>query len=76
MTREFTVFVGCSPDTVTGEDLRRYQLHLVDHADFPERGITGLKFFFGTTLGQEEWMAKMRPIYLPRTLPDVTKGKP
>jgi integrase/recombinase XerD len=29
--REFTVFLGHSPDAVTVEDLRRYQLHLVDH---------------------------------------------
>ncbi|MDR5777516.1 MULTISPECIES: tyrosine-type recombinase/integrase [unclassified Caballeronia] len=33
--------------------------------------ITGLKFFFGTTLAQEALMAKMRPIYLPRTLPVI-----
>jgi hypothetical protein len=37
--QEFTIFVGCSPDTVTVEDLRSYQLHLVDQVDFPERGI-------------------------------------
>jgi site-specific recombinase XerD len=33
--------------------------------------ITGLKFFFATTLGQGELMAKMRPSYLPRTLPVI-----
>ena len=35
--RQFTVFLGRSPDTATVEDLRRYQLHLVDRgfASFP-----------------------------------------
>jgi site-specific recombinase XerD len=74
VVRQFTVFLGRSPDTATVEDLRRYQLHLVDHGVSPislNAAITGLKFFFGTTLGQEALMAKMRPIYLPRTLPVI-----
>src|SRR6266850_1023736 len=29
--REFARFLGRSPDTATVEDLRNYQLHLVDH---------------------------------------------
>jgi integrase/recombinase XerD len=68
VVRQFTVFLGRSPDTATVEDLRRYQLHLVDHGVSPvslNAAITGLKFFFGTTLAQEALMAKMRPIYLP-----------
>ncbi|WP_179258184.1 phage integrase N-terminal SAM-like domain-containing protein, partial [Caballeronia sordidicola] len=28
VVREFTVFLGRSPDTATVEELRRYQLHL------------------------------------------------
>jgi integrase/recombinase XerD len=74
VVRQFTVFLGRSPDTATVEDLRRYQLHLVDHGVSPislNASITGLKFFFGTTLGQEALMAKMRPVYLPRTLPVI-----
>jgi len=74
VVRQFTVFLGRSPDTATVEDLRRYQLHLVDHGVSPvslNAAITGLKFFFGTTLAQEALMAKMRPIYLPRTLPVI-----
>jgi site-specific recombinase XerD len=57
IVREFTRFLGRSPDTATVEDLRGYQLHLVDHGTSPvslNAAITGLKFFFGTTLGQEE----------------------
>jgi integrase/recombinase XerD len=74
VVREFTVFLGRSPDTATVEDLRRYQLHLVDYGVSPvslNAAITGLKFFFGTTLAQDALMAKMRPIYLPRTLPVI-----
>ncbi|MGF6598587.1 hypothetical protein P3T23_003304 [Paraburkholderia sp. GAS448] len=31
IVREFSRFPGRSPDTATVEDLRGYQLHLVDH---------------------------------------------
>ena len=51
--RQFAGFLGCSPDTATIEDLRRYQLHLVDHGISPvslNAAITGLKFFFDVTL--------------------------
>jgi len=68
------VFLGRSPDTATVEDLRRYQLHLVDHGVSPvslNAAITGLKFFFDTTLGRDDLMAKMHPVYLPRVLPVV-----
>ncbi|MDR6208195.1 site-specific recombinase XerD [Paraburkholderia graminis] len=67
VVREFTVFLGRSPDTATVEDLRRYQLYLVDRGVSPvslNAAITGLKFFFGTTLAKEALMAKMRPVYL------------
>ena len=33
--------------------------------------ITGLKFFFDVTLGRGELMAKMHPVFVPRTLPVV-----
>ena len=74
VVRQFTVFLGRSPDTATLEDLRRYQLHLVDHGVSPislNAAITGLKFFFDTTLGRDDLMAKMHPVYLPRVLPVV-----
>jgi site-specific recombinase XerD len=56
------------------EDLRRYQLHLVDHGVSPislNAAITGLKFLFEVTLGNSELMAKMQPVRVPRTLPVV-----
>lgn len=33
--RNFTKFLGRAPDTATVEDLRNYQLHLVDHGTSP-----------------------------------------
>src|SRR6266536_916663 len=72
--RQLAAFLGRSPDTATVEDLRRYQLHLVDLGTSPvslNAAITGLKFFFEVTLGQGELMAKMDPVRVPRTLPVV-----
>ena len=72
--RRFTAFVGRAPDTATVEDLRRFQLHLVDSGTSPgslNAASTALKFFFEVTLGQGELMAKMQPVRVPHTLPVV-----
>ena len=72
--RQLAVFLERSPDTATVEDLRRFQLHLVDHGTSPitlNATITGLKFFFDVTLDRGELMAKMHPVRIPRTLPVV-----
>ena len=72
--RQFSGFLGRSPDTASVEDLRRYQLHLVDHGISPvslNAAITGLKFFFEVTLDHGELMHKMQPVRVPRTLPVV-----
>jgi site-specific recombinase XerD len=56
------------------EDLRRYQLHLVDHGTSPvslQHAITGLKFSFELTLDRPELMVRMHPVRVPRTLPVV-----
>ena len=72
--RQFAGFLGRSPDTASIEDLRRYQLHLVDHGISPvslNAAITGLKFFFDVTLDHVALMAKMQPVRVPRTLPVI-----
>jgi len=72
--RRFTAFLGRSPDTATVEELRRFQLHLVDSGTSPvslNAAITGLKFFFEVTLGQPDLMAKMQPVRVPHTVPVV-----
>ena len=55
--RQLAAFLGRSPDTASDEDLRRYQLHLVDQGISPitlNATITGLKFFFEVTVGDPE----------------------
>ena len=72
--QRFAAFLGRAPDSATVEDLRRVQLHLVDSGTSPvslNAAITGLKFFFDVTLDHGELMAKMQPVYMPRTLPVV-----
>ena len=72
--RKLAAFLGRSPDTATIEQLRRFQLHLVDAGTGPvtiNATITGLRFFFDITLGRPELLAKMQPVRVPRTLPVV-----
>lgn len=72
--RKLAAYLKRSPDTATIEELRRFQLHLVDQGTSPvtiNATITGLKFFFDITLDRVELMAKMQPVRVPRTLPVV-----
>ena len=72
--RKLTKFLDRSPDTASAEDLRSFQMHLVDGGASPitlNATISGLKFFFDVTLSRGELMAKMQPVSVPRTLPVV-----
>jgi len=72
--RKLAAYLKRSPDTATVEDLRNFQLHLVDTGTSPitlNATLTGLKFFFDITLGRIELMARMQPVKVPRTLPVV-----
>jgi len=67
-------FLQRSPDTATAEDLRRFQLHMVDRGVSPitlNATITGLKFFFDVTLDRGELMARMSYVHVPQKLPVV-----
>jgi site-specific recombinase XerD len=71
---KFTRFLGRSPDTATAEDLRRYQLHLVEtgvSSIMLNATITTLRFFFAVTLEHPEALAKMSSVREPRKLPVV-----
>ena len=73
-----TRFLGRSPDTARPEDLRDFQLHLVDAgitAASLNNLITGLKFFYGTTLGTPEVVALMSPLPEPERLPAVLSAE-
>ena len=72
--RKFARYLNRSPDTATAEDLRNFQLYLVDHGASPitlNATITGLKFFFGVTLDRGALMVKMQHVFVPRTLPVI-----
>jgi site-specific recombinase XerD len=72
--RKFAQYLKRAPDTASVEELRNYQLHLVDHGVSPaslNSAISGLKFFFTITLGRPELVAKMQPVHLPRKLPVI-----
>jgi site-specific recombinase XerD len=70
----FTRFLGRSPDTASDEDLRRFQLHLVDSgtSNTTINGrITALRFFFEVTLDRRDALKKMSPVRQARKLPVV-----
>ena len=72
--RRLAEYLGRSPDTATAEELRLFQLHLVDQGTSPitlNATLTGLKFFFGVTVGRGEVMSKTSSVRVPQTLPVV-----
>jgi site-specific recombinase XerD len=72
--RRLAGYLRRPPDTATIQELRNFQLHLVDSGTSPitlNATITGLKFFFEVTLDRPELMSKMKPVSVPRTLPAV-----
>ena len=67
-------YLGRSPDRADAEDLRRFQLHLVEQgmsSTTLNATITALRFFFENTLSAPERMAKMSAVREPRKLPVV-----
>ena len=76
--KNLTRFLGRSPDTATAEDLRRYQLHLVESgvaSPSLNATVTALRFFFDVTLGDPERMAKMSQVREPRKLPVILSAE-
>jgi integrase/recombinase XerD len=70
----FAKYLGRSPDSASVEDLRNFQLHLVDAGTSPislNAAISGLKFFFDITLDRGDLMARMQPVRVPHRLPVV-----
>lgn len=72
--RRLATFLGESPDTADAEDLRRFQLHLVEGgmtSPMLNATITGLRFFFEVTLGDPDRLSKMSTVREPRKLPVI-----
>jgi site-specific recombinase XerD len=71
---KFTLFFGQSPDLASPEDLRAFQLHLVETGVSPttiNATITGLGFFFGITLERPDALKRMSRVRKPQKLPRV-----
>lgn len=70
----FVKFLGRSPETATGEDLRRYQVHLKTNGVQPptmNSSTVALRFFFTTTLGLGNLGQQLTRIDYPRKLPRI-----
>ena len=72
--RNFTIFLGRSPDQASAEDLRRYHLQLASSGvAVPSQNatVTALRFFFSVTLARSEVTQHMPFVREPRKLPVV-----
>lgn len=72
--RDFTAFLGRSPDKATPEDLRRFQLHQREQGVRPptmNSAVAALRFFFGVTLDRPELGRYLTFVREPRRIPLV-----
>ena len=72
--KNFTRFFRRSPDLASAEDLRGFQLQMVEQgvsSTTLNATITGLKFFFGVTLERPSVLRRMSPVRKPQKLPRV-----
>jgi integrase/recombinase XerD len=70
----FAAFLGRSPDTATGEDIRQFQLHQSElgmRAPAMNSTVAALRFFFTYTLDRPEISRKLIRLRYPRKLPTV-----
>lgn len=70
----FTRCFGQSPDLASPEDLRQFQMQLVNEGVSTmtiNATITGLRFLFEVTLDRPEALKKMSPLKVPQKLPTV-----
>jgi integrase/recombinase XerD len=72
--RDFAAFLGRSPDRACADDLRHYQLHMRSagaSATSMNAAVSGLRFFFGVTLGRDDAVVGMTGVREPHKLPVV-----
>jgi integrase/recombinase XerD len=68
----FAAFLKRSPDTATADDVRRFQLHLVEAGHSlgnRNRIMTGVKFLFRVTLRRHDLVAEIYHLPEPQRLP-------
>lgn len=72
--KAFAQFLGHSPFKASAEDLRRYQLHMVDEG-FSSGNInayiSGLRFFFEITLNDPSRLALVKRVSQPKKIPEI-----
>lgn len=74
VVRDFTRFLGRSPDLAEPEDLRRYQLHLASLGSSPGKmnyAVSALRFFFKITLDRPGFGDRLATVHSPERLPVV-----
>ena len=72
--KNFSIFLGRSPDTAEGEDLRTFQLHQREQGVQPPTmngAVAALRFFFTTTCDRPEMARHLRLVKQPQKLPVV-----
>ena len=70
----FVKFLGGSPETTPGEDLRRYQVHQVERGvQLPSMNSStvALRFFYTITLGRANLAQQLTRVDYPRKWPRV-----
>ena len=70
----FTRFFGRSPNLASPEDLRAFQLHLVEQgvsSTTINATLTGLTFFFGVSLERPTALKRMSRVRQPQKLPQI-----
>ena len=68
----FAIFLGRSPDTATGDDIRRFQFAQVKQGAQPPKmnaQASALRFFFTVTLGRADLAHQLARTHYPRKLP-------
>lgn len=76
--RNFAAFLGRPPNTASFEDVRRFQLHLVNNgAQIPilNHSISALRFFFRVTLKRHAIVEHTHFVDQPRKLPVVLSAE-
>ena len=74
VVKNFTIFLGRSPDTASNEDLRLFQLHLSENrvgAPTINATISVLRFFFTVTLDRADAIKHLTFVPEPRKIPVV-----
>ena len=72
--KRFAAFLKRSPETATPDDIRRFQLHLIESGLSicnRNRIMTGVKFLLRVTLRRLDLVAEVYHLHEPQTVPQV-----